>query len=323
MRNALDSGFHGVPADAAHPDRDADGAGVKPGPQEHQQARLADLDFGAEPSRRAGGQPGRGLAAGQLLQAQRQRAGPRPETEHDGHLHHARRRARCHDAPDPGPLARGKGLGEQADPVPDPFGRPGSELSRRPGAGQDFGDYLGELPGPGDDGIRRPVGGAARAERERRTGRLGTFRCAPVLVGTRARHGYLARRRARGAVHLAVIRRPAAGYLNQAQPAEGGRRSRRSSSGEADGGPAGGPADGGPAGETGQRDRPSRRATARWLTCEMTRRVPGRECGQTACSAFQSGECERPRTPVTASAYSPAAHGCTSGHRHSGVLAGH
>ena len=142
-----------------------------------------------------------------------------------------------------------------------------------------------------------------------------------LLVGTRARHGYLARRRARGAVHLAVIRRPAAGYLNQAQPAEGGRRSRRSSRRRSR--RRTGRRSNRPAADRPTEDRPSRRARVRWLTWEMPRQVPGRECGQTACSAFQSGECERPRTPVTASAYSPAAHGCTSGHRHSGVLAGH
>src|SRR5689334_11223720 len=37
-QDALDSGFHGVPTGAGNPDCDADGAGVKQGPQEHQPA---------------------------------------------------------------------------------------------------------------------------------------------------------------------------------------------------------------------------------------------------------------------------------------------
>jgi len=186
---------------------------------------LADLDFGAEPSRRAGRQPGSGTAAGQVLQAKGQRAGPRPEAEHDGHLHHPRRGPRRHDAPDPGLLTRGEGLGEQADPLPDSFGRPGSELSRRPGAGQDFRDHLGKLPGPCDRGVRCPFGGVARAERERRAGRLGASGGAGVQACARTGDGYLARRRARGSVHLAVIGRPVAGHLDEPEPAEGARGS--------------------------------------------------------------------------------------------------
>ena len=192
---------------------------------------LASLDFGAEPSRRAAGKPGRGPAGRHVLQAQRQCAASRPEAEHDGHLHHVRRGPRRHDASDPRLLTWHQGLAELADPCSDVFGRQGGELSRRPGAGQDFGDYLGELPGP-RDGWVRPADGTIGAELRRRPGRLGVsrrsfgYRGTKIRVGARARHGHLVRRRARGPVYLAVVGRPVAGNLDEPQPAEGNRRNR-------------------------------------------------------------------------------------------------
>ena len=213
-------------ADRYHGPREC---GRTAGASEDARTRLVGLDFGAEPSRRAGGQPGRGPAGGQVLQPQGQRAGSRPETEHDGHLHYARRGPRCHDAPDPGPLTRGEALAEQSDPRPHVFGRPRGELSRRTGAGQDFHDHLGELPGPRDGRIRA-VGGGACAERQRRPGWLGASlrpRRFPARGSARAGDGYLARRRACAPVHLTVVGRPAARNLDQSQPAEGTRRRRR------------------------------------------------------------------------------------------------
>ena len=180
-------------------------------------AGLAGLDFGAEPSRRAGRQAGRGLTRGHVLESHGQRPRSGTETNDHCHLHDRNRGLRCHDAPDSGSLVRGDQLGEVGDLGPDAVRRPADGLPQRPRARQYLHDHLGELPGQRGSLTR------CRGQRDRPRCSGGCWRgAADVRVG----HGRLARHRARGSVGLAVVRWPARGDRDEPQPGGCGWRGR-------------------------------------------------------------------------------------------------
>ena len=148
------------------------GTGTGTSPAVQAGGGLAGLDFGAEPSRRAGRQARRGPTRGHVLEAHGQRPRSRPEVDDHRHLHDRGCGLRRHDAPDPGSLVRGEHLGEVTDLGPDTVGRPADGLPQRPGARQYLHDYLGELPGQ--------RGGLAR------TGVARSARCQPSRPASRA-----------------------------------------------------------------------------------------------------------------------------------------
>ena len=199
-------------------------------------AGLAGLDFGAEPSRRAGRQARRGLTRGHVLEAHGQRPRSRPETDDDRHLHDRSRGLRRHDAPDPGSLVRGEHLGEVTDLGPDAIRRPADGLPQRPRACQYLHDHLGELPGQRGGLPRTPGPHCPAPQRPGApcSGRCQWWRGRPGWSGegrrlaadVRVGRGRRARHRARGAVGLAVVRRPACGNRDEPQPGGGGRLGR-------------------------------------------------------------------------------------------------
>jgi hypothetical protein len=258
-------------------------------------AGLAGLDFGAEPPRRTGRQAGRALARGHVLEAHGQGARSRAERDDDRHLYDRRRRLRGHDALDSGSLVRGEQPGEITDLGPDAIGGPANRLTHRPGARQYLHDHLGELPGQHSglargarrgvspsrsvsvspsrsvsvspsrgvslgDGVSPGRGGLGKCQRWRdrrgRASRVGQGRQRAADV-----RGSLARRRARGTVGLAVVRRPACGDRDE--------------------------------------PRPGIRRLGRGALAGSGRRVR-REGARRHVSSSRSGECERPRTPLAA-----------------------
>ena len=222
-------------------------------PRSRRRPGLAGLDFGAEPSRRAGRQARRGLTRGHVLEAHGQRPRPRTETDDDRHLHDRSRGLRRHDAPDSGSLVRGEHLGEVTDLGPDAIRRPADGLPQRPRACQYLHDHLGELPGQRGGLARAGHGaswpgaswaaGAAATCRRSRSGRAAegasgsgasggaVGRGGPARAGAwRLTCGLVraacARHRARGAVGLAVVWRPARGNRDEPQLGGGGRLGR-------------------------------------------------------------------------------------------------
>ena len=110
---------------------------------------LDGYQLGAEPSGRAGRQTWCGRTRGQVLAAYGERARPRPEADHDAHLHGASGGTRREDPLNPGPLVRSQQRHELSDVRPHAVGGAGNDLPRRARARQDLDDYLSELQRPG------------------------------------------------------------------------------------------------------------------------------------------------------------------------------
>ena len=106
------------------------------------------LDGGAAPSGGPGVAAGPGPVRAVSFQPHGQRPDPRPEPDHNRHLHHAGGRARGYDPADERPFAGRHHRSELPDVPPRLLTGPRHDLPGRPGAGQRLREHLGEPAWP-------------------------------------------------------------------------------------------------------------------------------------------------------------------------------
>ena len=121
----------------------------EPGPRPGRKATGSGrLHGGAAPSRRPGVPAGPGRTRAVSFQPHGQCPDPRPEPDHNRHLHHVGGRARRHNAADERALAGRHHRSEPPDVPPRLLAGPRHDLPGRPGAGQRLREHLGELAWP-------------------------------------------------------------------------------------------------------------------------------------------------------------------------------